>query len=53
MTYRVFDGKELVTVTSSCIGAYAVAEGLNDPRVEDEAGNIVLHPEHRKEPDGR
>ena len=46
--YRMYDGKELVGVTGSAIIAYAVAETLDDPHVEDESGQW-LHPVHREE----
>lgn len=46
--YRMYDGKELVGVTRSCVIAYAVAETLDDPHVEDESGQS-LHPAHREE----
>lgn len=49
MVYRVYDGAELVQVTSSSVIAYVVAEQLREPRVENECGINVLHPSSRRE----
>lgn len=49
MVYRVYDGGDLVQITPSPIIAYAIAETLKKPRVEDDRGLNALHPSHREE----